>query len=215
VAAFDLLETMRVDPTGTIALLDRHLARLQKSADFLSFSCPVENIRASIQAQAALNHDRVLRLLISKEGTYEIQVKPLPAAQITHLVLTRENIHSNNLMLFHKTTARGVYDRPRAGLPPDTDVILVNERGEITETTIANIAVLREGKWVTPRLDCGLLPGTMRAQLLDEGEIVEGIVPATDLISGEPIRFFNAVRGVYDIPFTPPTSPSTLSFPRQ
>jgi len=192
---------MRVDATGSIALLARHLSRLQKSADFLSFSCPVENLQAAIQTQATSNPDRVLRLLLSKKGTYEIQAKPLPTTQITRLVLAEKNIHSSELMLFHKTTAREVYDQARAGLPPDTDAILFNERGEITETTIANIAVFRDGKWITPRLDCGLLPGTMRAQLLEEGKLAEGIIPATELVHGERIRFFNAVRGVFDVPF--------------
>ncbi len=198
---------MRVASDGSIALLDRHLARLKKSADFLSFLSPVENIRDAVLRTAGQNPDRVIRLLVSKQGAYEIQVKPLPATQITRLVLAKENIHSSDLMLFHKTTARDVYDQARSGLPPDTDAILWNERGEITETTIANIAVFREGKWITPRLDCGLLPGTMRAQLLEEGKIVEGVIQAADLTPAEPIRFFNAVRGVYDIPFMPSTEP--------
>jgi para-aminobenzoate synthetase/4-amino-4-deoxychorismate lyase len=167
----------------------------------------VENLRAAIKAKATQNPNRVLRLLLSKQGTYEIQINPLPETRITRLVLAKENIHSSDPMLFHKNTARATYDQARADLPPDTDAILFNERGEITETTIATIAVLRDGKWITPRLDCGLLPGTMRAQLLDEGKIVEGIILSSDLTPGEQVRFFNAVRGVHDIVFSANTEP--------
>ena len=198
---------MRVDQDGTIALLDRHLTRLKKSADFLSFRSPVEKIRVAVLSTAAQNSDRVLRLLVSKQGAYEIQIKPLPTTQITRLVIAQKNIHSSDLMLFHKTTVREVYDQARAGLPPDTDAILTNERGEITETTLANIAVLRHGKWITPSLSCGLLPGTMRAQLLDEGKIVEGVILAATLVPNELIRFFNAVRGIASIPFVRHISP--------
>ncbi len=149
-AAFDPLETTRVDPSGSIALLDRHLSRLQKSAVFLSFSCPVENLRAEIESETRPEPDRVFRLLFSKGGTYEIQVKPLPETRITRLVSAQENIHSSDLMLFHKTTARAIYEQARVGLPPDTDAILWNERGELTETTIANIAVFRRRKMDHP-----------------------------------------------------------------
>jgi branched-subunit amino acid aminotransferase/4-amino-4-deoxychorismate lyase len=76
--------------------------------------------------------------------------------------------------------------------------LIVNLRGEVTETTIANVAVLRHGRWVTPPVECGLLPGVMRAELLARGEIVEAVVRADELVMGETVRCFNAVRGVVD-----------------
>ena len=81
------------------------------------------------------------------------------------------------------------------------DVILVNERNEVTETTISNLAVLRGGKWITPPLFSGLLPGVMRAAMLEEGLLVEGVIGLDDLIPGEVIRCFNSVRGIFDVPF--------------
>ena len=81
------------------------------------------------------------------------------------------------------------------------DVILTNERGEVTETPIANIAVLRNHHWVTPMVSCGLLPGTMRANLLAEGHLVEGVIRVDELAPGETIRCFNSVRGVFDCTF--------------
>ena len=142
------------------------------------------------------NEPVVFRLLLARDGSHLLQVKPLPTGRITRLVLAPVRVNSADPMLRHKTTVRSLYDAARVGLPPESDAILINERGEATETTIANIAVLRDGKWITPPISCGVLPGTMRAQFLDEGKIIEGNVHADELVSGEPILFFNAVRGL-------------------
>ena len=49
-------------------------------------------------------------------------------------------------------------------------MLLANERGELCEGTITNVfADFGDGVLATPRLDCGLLPGVLRAELLDEG----------------------------------------------
>jgi branched-subunit amino acid aminotransferase/4-amino-4-deoxychorismate lyase len=58
-----------------------------------------------------------------------------------------------------------------------------------------NIAVFREGRWVTPQVSCGLLSGVMREELLERGEIVEGVILARELQPGEAVRCFNALRG--------------------
>lgn len=199
---FRLLETMKVD-NGRVALLHRHLERLSASARHFGFVCHADAVRDSIVVTAGeLVEPRVIRLLLSTSGEVEIQITMPPlAGRPSALRMSKQMVHSGDPMLYHKTTAREFYARARAGSPEDMDVLLTNERGEITETTIANIAVWREGSWITPAVSCGLLPGTMRAQLLAEGEIVEGIVGVGDLLEGETIRYFNAVRGVMEVPF--------------
>jgi para-aminobenzoate synthetase / 4-amino-4-deoxychorismate lyase len=200
---FDLLETMRVEAGGSIPLLPRHLERLGRSARFFGFTYDPDGIPAAIlEAASRQTEPAVFRLLLSKEGDYQVQVKPPPSPGVpSRLVLAKLRVNSADPMLRHKTTGRGVYERAREGCDASTDVILINERGEVTETSIANIAVLREGRWVTPPVSCGVLPGTMRAQLLDESKIVEGVIRADELVPGEAIRCFNAVRGVFDVPF--------------
>ena len=198
----ELLETMRVEAGGEIRLLDRHLGRIAGSAQYFGYGCDVGKLRREISAKArAQGESVVFRLLLSRDGGFEIQVRPLPVERVARLVLASIRVDSGDLMLRHKTTARDIYQRAKAGLGSDTDAILVNGRGEATETSIANIGVLRRGKWVTPPVACGLLPGTLRAELLEEGQIVEDVIPADELVAGEMVRCFNAVRGVFDVPF--------------
>ena len=74
--------------------------------------------------------------------------------------------------------------------------MLWNEAGEITESTFGNIAVLLDGRWVTPPLSCGLLPGVGRAVLLHQGRLQEAVVRLQDLPRVQGWAFINSLRGV-------------------
>ena len=195
---FRLIETMRVSEGGEVFLLDRHLERLRNSARYFSFKYDSDRVRDAI-VKAAPREAACLRLLLSEDGTLDLQTQPLPSRHAERLKLSSVRVDSKDPFLCHKTTRRGVYDQARAECDEDTDAILINERGEITETTIMNVAVLRDGHWITPALSCGLLPGVLRTELLARGEIIEGIIPAHELQPGEVIRCFNALRGVTDL----------------
>ena len=198
---FRLLETMRVDPGREIELLGRHLARLQRSAAGFGFSCDVSAIREAVLAEAARQTEPiVMRVLVDRAGALEILYRTTPASNPVGLRLAPAAVNSGDVFLANKTTARAAYEQARAELPEELDALLFNERGEVTETTIANVAVLRDGKWVTPPLACGLLGGTMREELLANGSIAEGVILVRELTPGETVRCFNAVRGVYDVP---------------
>src|SRR5205823_1385697 len=141
-----------------------------------------------------------VRSLLRRDGTFDLAFYALGSDEtLRRLEVSTIRVSSDDPFLYHKTTNRGVYERARAGCDPQTDVILVNERGEITESTIANIAVRRQGQWITPHMSCGLLPGIMRAELLAEGKIAEGTIHVRELVRGEIVRCFNSVRGVFDV----------------
>ncbi|TIX48763.1 MAG: hypothetical protein E5V33_30300, partial [Mesorhizobium sp.] len=77
------------------------------------------------------------------------------------------------------------------------EVLLANERGELCEGTITNLfADFGDGVLATPRLDCGLLPGVLRGELLDEGRAREAIYTLDDLKSAKAIFVGNSLRGL-------------------
>jgi para-aminobenzoate synthetase / 4-amino-4-deoxychorismate lyase len=191
---FRLFETMRVSESGEVALLERHLERLWNSAKYFSFKCDLTELRKRIP-----HNPGRLRVTLSADGAFEIEPGPLPADNPRLLKLATVRVESSDPFLYHKTTNRKIYEEAARGCDRQTDVLLVNERNEITETTIANVAVFREGRWITPPISCGLLPGVMRAELLARGEIVERAIAVNDLIPGETIRCFNALRGVMEM----------------
>jgi para-aminobenzoate synthetase/4-amino-4-deoxychorismate lyase len=96
--------------------------------------------------------------------------------------------------LAHKTTRREAYagfDKPAEAF----DVILWNEAGELTECSFGNLAVQIDGRWLTPPLSAGLLPGVLRAELLAQGRIHEARLKRDDLTRASALAFFNSLRG--------------------
>jgi para-aminobenzoate synthetase/4-amino-4-deoxychorismate lyase len=111
------------------------------------------------------------------------------------VALDDEPVDPNDVWLFHKTTRREPYERRKRRRPDVDDVLLINERGEVTESTVANLAVRIEGMWVTPPLDCGLLAGTYRRVLVRQGRLTERTVGVIELREAEDLALVSSVRG--------------------
>jgi para-aminobenzoate synthetase/4-amino-4-deoxychorismate lyase len=195
---FQLLETALYEPGTGIFLLEKHLDRLQTAADYFNFACDIEKVRETLLNFKSDEFTR-LRLLVSRDGKIDLQAVPLGQEKpvITKpwkLELTKGPVDSNNPFLYHKTTHRNVYDQAKAGSTAD-DVILFNARGEITETTIANIVIQKNGRQLTPPISSGLLSGTYRQHLIETGEVEESILTLADLKTADKIWLINSVRG--------------------
>ena len=200
---FELLETLRLDETG-YCLLEEHLARLEGSAEYFDFRVSVAGAREALRRHADEHGGggaRRVRLLVSADGGVGVESEPLgetpPAPRRVALALTP--VDSRDRFLFHKTTRRGVYDARRAERPGVFDVLLWNERGELTEFTNGNLVVeLDGGRWTPPR-ESGLLAGTLRAELLRRGEVSERVLTRDDLSRAERVWFVNGVRGRVEV----------------
>ena len=75
------------------------------------------------------------------------------------------------------------------------DVLLWNDRGEVTESTVGNVVVEIGGVRYTPPVRSGLLAGTFRAELLDEGLIRERALSKTEVASAGRLWLINSLRG--------------------
>ncbi|MBA4495667.1 aminodeoxychorismate synthase component I [Paenactinomyces guangxiensis] len=194
---FQLLESLRLE-NGKYWLLERHLQRLQASADYFQFHvCPAK-VQKSLSEYARMYPEDVykVRLLVSKEGTIRVEGQPVkPIGDACPVALASEPISGQNRFLYHKTTNRGMYESQRRKHPNVFDVLLWNEAGELTEFTIGNLVVEMNGKKFTPSQECGLLAGTLRAELLDSGEIEERVLTLDDLKTIDSIWLINSVRG--------------------
>ena len=197
--AFGLIETLRWTPGEGYFLLDEHLARLRASALWAGIALAPDAARETLhQATAgfAPGVQRV-RLVLQPHGTLEVTAQPFawPGRRVWTLALADEPVDAADPLLFHKTTQRGVYDRARAAHPEADDVLLWNRRGELTETSVANLAFLRGGQWHTPPARCGLLPGTYRTALLRTGRLREGVLRRDELARASALAVFNSLRG--------------------
>lgn len=194
--AFELLETMLLE-NGVIFLKESHLDRLKTSATYFNFSFPEKKLRSKLD-QIKETYDKGkfrLRLLLNSQGDCKIEVAPLEKLLTRNVVLAKEPIDPSNKFLYHKTTERKLFDSHRHMLHSGClDVLLWNDKYELTEFTIGNIVVEINGKLLTPPQDAGLLAGTFRKKLLKEGKIKEARITIDDLNKAKQIWLINSVR---------------------
>jgi para-aminobenzoate synthetase / 4-amino-4-deoxychorismate lyase len=195
---FSLLETLLLRE-GRYFLLARHLERMQGSADHFLIPYREEVIMESLDKSrlAFPRGSHRVRLLLSQDGTPRTECFPLqePRATRLRIGLAREPVSSGDVFLYHKTTNRSAYDTRLGGRPGCDDVLLFNERGELTETTRANLVLDVAGKMLTPPRSSGLLAGTYRQELLERGVLRERILHPEDLGRARRILLINSVRG--------------------
>jgi para-aminobenzoate synthetase / 4-amino-4-deoxychorismate lyase len=195
---FSLLETMLWTPGESLFLLDYHLQRLADSAKYFGFPANIECIRKRLLARCSgfSAEPMRVRLLVDSDGRPDIQADPLGVEgdRPVRIMLAREPVNSADIFLYHKTTYRKIYEEARQSCSDCDDVLLWNEREEITESSIANVVVKIGDDLFTPPRDSGLLAGTFRKWLLDMGQIRERILKVRDLDRCSRIYLINSVR---------------------
>jgi para-aminobenzoate synthetase/4-amino-4-deoxychorismate lyase len=194
--SFDLIETIRFDPEEGMAELERHLARMKSTAEALDFRFDRHHARNELQAATfGLKAPRKLRLLLSRTGAIAIETRPLaplPPAPVA-VALVPLPVDPADFRLRHKTSDRGFYDAARRAAGT-FEIVFHDEDGFLTEGSFTSLFVERDGLLLTPPLSRGLLPGVLRAQLIEEGRAREAELRLEDLAG----RFYigNAVRGL-------------------
>ncbi len=195
-AEFDLIETMRFEPEGGIANLERHLDRLKDAAATFGFRFDRHDARNELQA-ATFRHTKpaMLRLLLSPKGSMAIELKPAPMRpeEPVAVAVRPLPVDPADVRLRFKTTSRRFYDETRKESGA-YETIFVDPEGHVTEGSFTTVFVERDGKYLTPPVARGLIPGVLRAKLIDEGKAEEADLTVEDLKDG----FFvgNSLRGM-------------------
>jgi para-aminobenzoate synthetase/4-amino-4-deoxychorismate lyase len=204
--AFELIETLRWQSEHGYHLLERHLSRLQASAAHFGYPYSREAVLAALDAEAAGIQSPVamVRLLLFEDGTVTTSSREieLPTKDtVWRFVISDLRLDEKDLFFYHKTTRRQFYDREmerQKDLTGCDEVVFFNMRGELTEGTRTTLFVERDGRLFTPALRCGLLPGTLREELLDlpRASASEAVLTEADLRDADRIYLGNSVRGL-------------------
>jgi para-aminobenzoate synthetase/4-amino-4-deoxychorismate lyase len=193
---FDLIETMAFDPEHGVRLLERHLARLGASALALDFAFDRHVVRNELQAATfRLRHAARIRLLLAPSGAISIGIAPMPEPRTTPLAVAvaPSQVAPDDFRLQHKTSRRGFHDDARRASGAD-EILFTDASGFLTEGSFTSIFVERDDVLLTPPISRGLLPGVLRAELLDAGRAVEADLTPKDLLGG--FLLGNALRGL-------------------
>ncbi len=233
---FKLLETLLYRPGQGYSFLNEHLIRMRQSAEYFG-RCFVEaELMAALDRAASEIQSRTgrhtpspceregrgeggdyrVRLLLAADGSCRAEWADAgaPVDKPVRLLLVSRTTDPDDVFLYHKTTNREAYDREwrEAREKGFFDALHLNKRGEITEGSITNVLVEIDGKWYTPPLESGLLPGVWRTHMLKpnvqsgkwkaESEalpIEERVVTLDDLRRATRVVVGNSVRGTIEV----------------
>ena len=197
---------------GSYLWLEEHLERLTTSAVALCFPCDTLVARVMLEQleeelrQSSGNRFKV-KLSLSLSGVFSLRYEPIVApgsGGLLRLALSGHRIDSSQLLLYHKTTARDVYNRSYAlaRVQGYDEVIFLNERGEVTEGAISNLFIRKGAKFFTPPIHCGLLHGIFRSYFLATRPFVsEKVLTLQDVREADMVYMGNSVRGLRAVAF--------------
>jgi para-aminobenzoate synthetase/4-amino-4-deoxychorismate lyase len=199
---FELFETMFATASEGCRHLDLHRQRLQSSAAYFGFAYDEQGVREALRSACATLPDgpHRLRLALSQTGPCTVQSGKIATPnEPVKLLIASAVTDAQDIFLRHKTTVRATYDTAwrQAEAQGAFDMLFFNAQGELTEGGRSNVFVKLAGRWYTPPLTCGVLPGVMRTVLLRDPawQASERRLTMADLRVAEDVVVCNALRG--------------------
>lgn len=207
---FTLFETMLW--SQAYLWLGEHLDRMASSASELGFPWTREGALSYLERlgeELRISGGRFrVRFTLSPDGSFSSVCEPAEHAaspSLVRLCIAGERLDSSNPLLRHKTSERGLYDRYVAAAAEKGygEVLFLNERGELCEGAISSVFIRKGGRFFTPPLSSGLLPGVYRRYFLATRPYAsEKIITLPDLHDAEMIFIGNSLRGLRQAVFT-------------
>jgi para-aminobenzoate synthetase/4-amino-4-deoxychorismate lyase len=203
-AQFSLFETMLWELGKGYRHVDLHLERLERSAQYFLFNFDRDPIETALKKVQVPHSPARVRLILNESGGPHIEVEEIPPLhEPCTVTLSEYRTDSKDRFLYHKTTARNLYQKEHASAKSKGhfDVIFTNERGEVTEGAISNVFIEKERRLYTPPIQSGLLAGTYRHYVLESSDwdAHEKILTVEDLKNADQIYVCNAVRGLIKV----------------
>jgi len=199
-AAFSLLETM--SSLATADIISKHLNRLTDSADYFSIAFDMGALSNDLTAviSSCGKAESRIRIELHQDGAWDITHTPLLKPHWSgRILLASEHTNAADVFLHHKTTNRNFYDRwlTHASQQQFDEALFLNEHAHITEGAISNIFLQINGRWYTPALRSGVLPGIHRQVLIQQlPSVIEDEIPLSLLTNAESVLYCNSLRGV-------------------
>ncbi|KXT59047.1 Para-aminobenzoate synthase, aminase component / Aminodeoxychorismate lyase [Streptococcus oralis] len=196
-ARFQLITTGRISQKSLL-FEEQHLERMTKASRYFAFPFDSEYFRQKIEEECqacASYQDYRLRISLSKSGEIELsrQILTPLSPSFCKAKLCLQEADLNQSFTYFKTT-----HRPHLSLG-EQEKIYHNKSGELLETSIGNLVLKIAGKFYTPPIRLGILPGIYRQHLLETGQVEEKVLTLADLNQAETIYGCNAVRGLYEL----------------
>ena len=216
-----LLETMRAC-RGDVPWWDAHWSRLQRGARQLRMTLPDAAQVREEAAQLLSGADAVLKLIVTRGSggrgyapdadampTWILSQHPLPPESPddgiavrwceTRLAVQPALAGIKHCNRLEQVLARSEWNDKAVRDHGALEGLMRSMEGDVVCATAANLFVLCDGRWLTPRIDrCGVA-GVCRAWVLGELGASEVRLGVTEVETAEAVFLCNAVRGILPV----------------
>lgn len=157
------IETIRIEH-GRAHNLTRHEQRMEATCRHFGFQAPLAELNRICNHPTLPRRLSKLRIVYGPEGIVEKSYTPYSIRKVDTLGL----VDGFDIDYSYKFLNRNCINQLKDGNSHFDEIIIVRH-GLITDTSYTNLAFFDGRTWFTPRTP--LLPGTMRARLLEEGRL--------------------------------------------
>ena len=220
---FDTLKYFK----GEVQFLEEHYFRLMSSMRMLRMKIPAtftleaygEEIRKTLEANEMKAEGRVrVNFYRTDGGGYEPrsnqseflievgELPPVPKAQL-EVELFKDFHLSSGLLSTIKTNNRivNVLASIFANENDLQNAILINEKKELVAAANGNLFLVKEGRLLTPALQCGCINGIIRRKIIEtiqkdeELEIEETSISPFELLKADEVFLSNSLIGIQSV----------------
>lgn len=179
------LESIKLED-GFFSALSYHQARMDETRQHFYPEAPAISLPLALMKQSKIPPKGLYKArVLYSESIEEIEFVPYKPREIATLKLIEAEC--DYAFKYEKRPVLNTLFQQKG----KCDDILITQNGYLTDTTIANIALLKDGIWYTPEKP--LLKGTKRAALLHHQLITEASLHQDQLGEFEAVRLFNAM----------------------
>ena len=198
----EILETFLWDPKLGIKNFSHHKKRLKKTAHELKYPFDDDCFENAIRSINSDNKPQRVRLALNNLGEFNIQQNdyvPHQSDKEITFSISKYPLSDNVQVTRHKISSRNFYDGERNRIKKITnadEVVFFNKKNHICEGSFTSIFIKKNGVLITPPLSCGLLPGVLRAKLLEKKQVIEETLTINDIIEADEVFLGNSLRGL-------------------
>jgi len=223
ICGWGIFTTVRI-VRGEAFAYERHWRRLEKDSALTRMPMPYSGAKVRVQLQEVIRANQVkegcarIYLVWNAAGPWKsdekmpevdllITTADLPKYRdMVRLTVREHGRHAASALAGVKTISwlNSVWAAAEAQREGFDEVVLLNERGEVSECTSANIFAVRGEKVVTPPLSSGCLEGVTRGILMeiagDAGtSVVEQTLRLEDLYGADEVMITSTNRNVIGV----------------
>jgi len=223
ICGWGIFTTLRIS-RGEAFAYERHWRRLEKDAAITRLPMPYTAAKVRVHLHEVIRANKVTEgcarvyLVYNTVGFWQsdekhaqvdliIYTAPLPEHRDAVRLAVREHgRHAASPLAGVKTISwlNNVWAASEANKEGFDEVVMLNERGEVTECTSANIFAVKEGKILTPPLNSGCLEGVTRGILMEIApetgvSVVEQALRPEELYSAEEVFISSTNRNLISV----------------